>query len=198
MTIARERFAQGMTYDEHAAGITKNREQHEANERGLTLTPEELAPFRSLPRPVHVLVITEDWCGDCVANVPVLGRLAKESGKLDLRLFYRDQNKDLIAPYLNQGKYESIPVFVFFDDDFRELGHFIERPASVTELRARRRREIYAGDPAFGPPDDPPDQLPEDVRARLQQALAKMRAETRPLADREVVKELRAIVERAH
>lgn len=197
MTITPERFARGMTYDEHRAQMTRNRERHEANEQGLVPAPEDLAVFRALPRALRVLVLTEDWCGDCVANVPILGRLAKESGKLDLRVFYRDQNKDLMADYLSEGRYESIPVVVFLDDDFREIGRFIERPKSVTDLRARRRREIYASDPEFGSPDDPPDRLPEEVRGRLQRALAAMREETKPFADREVVRELRAIAERA-
>jgi thiol-disulfide isomerase/thioredoxin len=194
--VTRERFAHGMTYAEHLAAITKNREQFEANERDLVLDEAQLVPFRALERPLLVLVITEDWCGDCVANVPIVARLARETGKLDLRLFLRDQNPDLMDRYLSQGTFRSIPVVVFFDDDFREVGRFIERPRSVTELRARRRAEIYASDPAFGSPDDPPDRLPEDVRLRLQQKLRKMREETKEFADREVVRELGGIVSR--
>jgi len=102
----------------------------------------------------------------------------------------------LIDQYLNQGKYRSIPVFVFFDDSFRELGHFIERPDSVTKLRAEKRLEIYANNPEFGSPDSPIDQLPEDVRARLAQEMAKMREETTPWANSEVVRELRKIIDR--
>ncbi|HZW33201.1 MAG TPA: thioredoxin family protein, partial [Isosphaeraceae bacterium] len=143
-----------------------------------------------------VLVLAEDWCGDVIANLPILGKLAEASGKLNLRIFLRDQNLDLMDQYLNQGKFRSIPVFVFFDDDFNEIGRFIERPASVTELRARKRLEIYARHPEFGSPDAPVDQLPEDVRQRLQAELAAMREETTPFANAEVVRELRAIVER--
>jgi hypothetical protein len=142
-----------------------------------------------------VLVLAEDWCGDVIANLPILGRIANEAGTLDLRVFLRDENDDLMSQYLNKGTYKSIPVFAFFDDDFREVGRFIERPDSVTELRAKRRAEIYASDPAFGSPDAPITGLPEDVRRRLQEAMASMREETKPFADREVVRELRAIVE---
>ncbi len=194
MPVTRERFAQGLTYAQHFAKIGQNREQFEANERDLALSEADLAPFRSLERALHVLVITEDWCGDCVANVPILARLARESGKLDLRVFLRDENPDLIDQYLNEGTYRSIPVFVFFDDAFREVGRFIERPRSVSELRARKRGEIYASDSGFGPPDGRPDALAEDVRSRLQQALRRMREGTKPFADREVVRALRDIV----
>jgi hypothetical protein len=195
--VTRERFEQGMTYDEYKRQMTRNRERLEANERRLVIDPSDLAAFQRLPRPLHVLVLAEDWCGDVIANLPILGRLAADSGKLDLRIFLRDQNPDLMDQYLNRGVYRSIPVFAFFDQDFNEVGRFIERPDSVTELRAARRREIYASNPEFGSPDAPIDQLPEEVRARLQAAIAAMREETAPFANAEVIRELRAIVERA-
>ena len=141
-------------------------------------------------------MLAEDWCGDVIANLPVLGRLAQESGRLNIRVFLRDQNDDIMQRYLNQGKYKSIPVFVFFDEGFRELGHWIERPASVTELRARRRRDIFAEHPEFGAPDAPVDQLAEDVRGRLQSELQKMRDDTASFANAEVVREIRDLVTR--
>lgn len=196
MTIDRARFDQGLTYDAYKEQMTRNRDRVEENERRVEISKEDLAAFRALPRAVKVVVLAEDWCGDVVANLPVLGRLAKDSGKLDVRVFLRDQNDDIMQRYLNQGQFKSIPVFVFFDDDFRELGHWIERPASVTEIRAKRRKEIFAAHPEFGSPDAPVDQLSEDARVRLQAELAKMREETAKFANGEVVRELREIATR--
>ncbi len=156
MNVDRARFAQGMTYDDFKAQMTRNRERVEENERRVDISPNDLAAFRGLPKPIHTLVLAEDWCGDVIANLPVLARLAQESGKLDVRVFLRDQNDDIMQGYLNQGQYKSIPVFVFFDGDFREIGHWIERPASVTALRAKRRAEIFRAHPEFGGhPRDP-------------------------------------------
>jgi thiol-disulfide isomerase/thioredoxin len=196
MTIDRARFDQGLTYEAYKDQMTRNRDRLEENERRVELNKEDLAAFRALPRPVKVVVLAEDWCGDVIANLPVLGRLAQESGKLDVRIFLRDQNDDIMQRYLNKGQFKSIPVFVFFDDAFRELGHWIERPASVTEIRAKRRKEIFAAHPEFGSPDAPVDQLTEDVRVRLQAELAKMRDETTKFANAEVVREIRELVSR--
>jgi thiol-disulfide isomerase/thioredoxin len=196
MTIDRTRFDRGLTYEAYKDQMTRNRDRLEENERRVELTDDDLAAFRALPSPVKVVVLAEDWCGDVIANLPVLGRLAKESEKLDVRIFLRDQNDDIMQRYLNKGQFKSIPVFVFFDDAFRELGHWIERPASVTEIRAKRRKEIFAAHPEFGSPDAPVDQLPEDVRVRLQAALAKMRDDTAKFANAEVVRELREIATR--
>ena len=196
MTIDRARFDKGLTYDAYKAQMTRNRDRLEENEQRVALSKEDLAAFGALPRPVKVLVLAEDWCGDVIANLPVLGRLAKDSGKLDVRIFLRDQNDDIMQAYLNKGQFKSIPVFVFFDEDFRELGHWIERPASVTEVRAKRRKEIFAAHPEFGSPDAPVDQLAEDVRVRLQGELVRVAHETSKFANAEVVRELREIATR--
>ena len=196
MTLDRERWGKGMTYDAFKAAMTRNQERFAANEDRVVLDPETMRTFKGLPQPLRVLVLAEDWCGDVVANLPVLGRIAKEVPTLDVRIFYRDENLDLMERWLNQGKYQSIPVFVFFDESFRELGHWIERPASVTERRAKERKLIFAAHPEFGSPDAPVDQLPEDVRTRLQGELQKMREDMVPFANAEVQRELRELVSR--
>ena len=196
-TIDRARFATGLTYDEYKAQMTRNRDRVEANEARVQIDPEDLEAFRSLNGPIHVLALAEDWCGDVIANLPVLGKLAREAGTLDVRIFLRDQNKDLMQRYLNQGKYESIPVFAFFDDAFNEIGVFTERPASVTERRAEQRRKLHAEHPEFGAYGAPADTLPEDVRARLTAEVTRLRDEDAAWANREVIRALREIVERS-
>lgn len=194
MAVSRERFEQGMTYEQYKAQMTRNQERFAANERELALAPADLAAFQGLPQPLHVLVIAEDWCGDVIDNLPILGRIAQESGKLDLRVFLRDQNLDLIDQYLKEGQFRSIPVFVFFDDAFNEIGRFIERTEIVTEKRAQARRELYAQHPEFGSPETPISQLPEDVRVKLMEELAAQRTVTRAADSQETVRALREIV----
>ena len=195
--IDRARFATGLTYDGFKDQMTRNRDRVEANEARVEIDPNDLEAFRGLAGPIHVLALAEDWCGDVIANLPVLGKLARECGTLDLRVFLRDQNKDLMERYLNQGKYESIPVFVLFDDTFKEIGVFTERPASVTERRAEQRKQIHAAHPEFGDYGSSADGLAEDVRALLTAEITKRRDGDVAWANREVIRELRGIVERS-
>lgn len=147
MAVSAERFAQGMTFEAYKAQMQHNKEQFAANEQAATIRPEDVAFFDALPEPLNVLVLTEDWCGDALAHVPVLGRLAHETGKLNLRLFLRDQHLDLADQYLKEGKYRSVPVFIFFDGRMGELAHFIERPARVTAEMAEAKRQVAADHP---------------------------------------------------
>lgn len=196
MAVTRERFEQGLTYDQYKAQMTRNRERFEENERAFQPAAADLAAFTNLPHALPVLVLAEDWCGDVIDNLPLLGRLAQASGKLDVRVFLRDQNLDVMDQFLNQGQYRSIPVFAFFDDQLNEIGRFIERPESVTQRRDAKRREVFAEHPELGSPDTPITQMPEEARTHLMQLMASWRAEQKPAENAEVVRALRAIVAR--
>jgi len=198
MPVTRTQFESGFTYQAYKDQMTRNREQLEQNEKDLDLKPEDLQAFKGLQRPVNVLALAEDWCGDVVANLPILGRIANESGTLNVRIHLRDQEPGsvIMDQYLNRGEFKSIPTFVFLDNDFNELAVWIERPASVTKLREDRRQQLYKDNPAWGDASKPIAELPEDVRTEVQQKTGAMRNETKPFANSEVVRELREIVER--
>ncbi len=196
MTVTRERFEQGLSYDEFKAQMTRNQERFLQVESSVDLSGEDVAFFRALAKPLNVLVLEEDWCGDVVANLPVLHHLAEKSGKLNLSIFLRDQNLDIMDQYLKDGQFRSIPVFVIFDENFHEMGHWIERPAKMTELTQEFRRNLFATDPGFSgfSPTTSPSELPEEVRLKLGQTLTAFRTEKRHFSDSEVVRELREVI----
>lgn len=165
---ARENWDRGLSYDAWKNTMTRNLDRVEANEQKVDLKAADRAAIASLKSPVKVVVLAADWCGDVIANLPVLGRLAEETKTLDVRVFERDAEGSPIDMYLNKGQFKSIPVFAFFDKDWNELGVFTERPDTVTDLRAKKRAEVYASRQEFGSPDQPADRLPEDVRAALE------------------------------
>jgi hypothetical protein len=196
MPVTREQFEQGLTYEQYKAQMTRNREKLEANERRMQIDPADLAAFQRVPHPLNVLVLAEDWCGDVIANLPVVGRLAAESGTLELRILLRDQHLDIMDQYLLRGQFRAIPAVIFLDQDFNDVGVWIERPDSVTARREEQRRALYAQHPELGSPDAPVDQLPEEARLRVQQAIQEQREQMVPFANSEVVRELREIVQR--
>ena len=69
MTMTKERFEKGLTYDAFKSGMSRNRERVEDNERKVALDAETLRFFTGLPKPVNVVVLAEDWCGDVIANL---------------------------------------------------------------------------------------------------------------------------------
>jgi hypothetical protein len=135
MGVTHERFAQGMAFDEYVAQMQQNQEKFAENYNGAELDGSAVNFVCNLNVPLNVMVLTEDWCGDALTYVPVFGRLAECSDCWNLKVFLRDQNLDLADQYLKEGRYRSVPVFVFFDQDMNEVGCFIERPGAVNAER---------------------------------------------------------------
>ncbi len=154
MAVTQERFNEGLTYQQYVDQMTQNKDRFVETEGKVELKPDDVATFKNLPQSLNTLVIAEDWCGDVIAGLPVIGKLANESGKLNLRVFLRDQNEDLMNQYLKEGKFKSIPVVVFFDEQMRELGHFIERPAAQTAEAAAARNAFFAAHPEYNAPQN--------------------------------------------
>ena len=139
-----ERFSKGLTYQEYVNQIKSNKDQFDKNYGEFKLKEEDKQSFQELVQrrgPIRVLVLGEDWCPDVYRGVPVMARIAEEAG-LDMRVFPRDQNHDIMNFYLNHGQFMSIPTIVFFDKDFTELGHWIERAKAATEFMTKVRDEL--------------------------------------------------------
>ncbi|HMA37681.1 MAG TPA: thioredoxin family protein, partial [Chloroflexia bacterium] len=154
MTITAEQFGQGMRFPAYMAQMRDNQEAFAANYAAFQITAADQEVISRLDRPLQVLILTEDWCGDSLLYLPVLGRLGAAAPNWDLRVFLRDQHLDLADQYLNQGKWRSVPVVVFYDHTLHELGRFIEHPALARQERqtlidhvAREHPAVQAGRP---------------------------------------------------
>ena len=128
--MTRERFEQGMTLEQYIDHMSVNRERFVDALDETTIGPEDTRVLGQLGKVRRVLVLSEDWCGTCLAHVPYVAKLVESNASIEMRLFPRDQNPDVMDQYLKRGLYRSIPVFVFFDEHMNEVARFIEsRPA---------------------------------------------------------------------
>ena len=142
--VTQERFAQGMSYDEYMDSVKVNKARIEEYYDNVRLDSEQTDALQELAGagggPARLMVIGEDWCGDVVRELPVLARVAEAAG-LELRIFPRDENHDIMNEFLKEGKYMSIPVAVFYDQGHEYICHWIER----SEVANREQGEIEAG-----------------------------------------------------
>jgi hypothetical protein len=128
-----ERFAQGMTLPEYLAQMRTNRDRFAKRMAEAQITPEDLEAIRA--HRLRILVITEDWCGDALVGFPALAKLVEAAPDVEMRVFLRDANPDVMDQYLKRGLYRTIPVFVLFDERMNEVARFTERQDVVSELR---------------------------------------------------------------
>lgn len=88
----------------------------------------------------NVLVISEDWCGDAMMNLPILKRIA-EVLNWNVRVFHRDQDTELIDQYLTNGKSRSIPIFIFMNSQFEQETVWGPRANKVQKFVDNIRRD---------------------------------------------------------
>jgi hypothetical protein len=194
--VTPERFAQGLTWADFLANAKVNRDKFEHNYDNPVLTEEDLMFFRKaaeLPDGSRkLLAIAEAWCGDVYRELPTAVRIAEASG-LDLRIFLRDENPDIMDEFLsNEGKSRAIPVFVFYTSGMQYITHFTERSASahagleVAKEQAKQKLNLPASASFGNLPDPQRQQFLEEVIARIQ-----------PYSDpwrRDAIKEIRQLL----
>jgi hypothetical protein len=126
-----QRFATGMTWKDYMAQMGDTRARTEDNYAKSALTEEERKAFSGLHNVRYAIMTAENWCGDVHRNSPLVAHVCEAIPGCELRVFLRDQNPDLRDTLLNNG-YQSIPVVVFFDKDWNEVGRWIERAHLAT------------------------------------------------------------------
>jgi len=125
------RFRGALTFEQMVASATTNVELYRSI-RSRAHAPEEFVRrIAESGRQWHLLVISEDWCGDAVNIVPFIDALASASPDVAMRLIPRDENLDLMDQYLTNGRSRSIPVVLVLDDEFVERGWWGPRPRAL-------------------------------------------------------------------
>ncbi|MCR2823429.1 thioredoxin family protein [Lederbergia panacisoli] len=113
-------FNKGMTPEEYINSMEKHQENLQTILQNFEVPAGDEASLANLKNEeLRVIVITEDWCGDAMLNVPILLKIAEKSG-LEVRMLLRDQNLELIDQYLTNGTSRAIPIFIFIDKNGNE------------------------------------------------------------------------------
>ena len=141
------RFGKGLTWKDYMAQMGDTQARTEQNFKNSALTPDEKKFFGTINQVPYAMMLAENWCGDVHRNSPLIAHVCEAMQNCDLRVFFRDKETDLRDTFLNNG-YQSIPVVVFFDKDWNEIGRWIERAhtatAKVAGIRARTVEAVPA------------------------------------------------------
>lgn len=156
-------LAKGMTYEAYrqltidlaAAGKTTGPDQSEKyvhytvlnaqrikrGDKTVELIPEVKEIIAALNQSIHILIINETWCGDGAQLISIFGKMKDASPRIELKVLLRDEEPELMDKYLTDGTKRSIPVFIFLDEQYRELFHWGSKPVAVETLIAQLKNE---------------------------------------------------------
>lgn len=128
----KDRFLAGETFTEFLAKPKKYKELWDALYKRAVVPEAVLVRSKTLQQPWHLLVLSEEWCGDSINTLPLVARLTEAMPGVDMRIVGRDSNPDLMNAHLT-GKSRSIPVIMLLDGDYVERGWWGPRPSPLQE-----------------------------------------------------------------
>ncbi|HEY5023002.1 MAG TPA: thioredoxin family protein [Gemmatimonadaceae bacterium] len=128
--ITKARYCEGETFAEFIARPSKNHDLWVGITHHVTIPLEMSARVEALGGHWHLLVLSEDWCGDAVDIVPVVSKLADSVSNMDLRILARDENLDIMDSHLT-GTSRSIPILILLNKKFEECGWWGPRPKAL-------------------------------------------------------------------
>lgn len=126
-------YEKGMSPDTYIESMEKHKEYLLHIYDQFTVPNDEEFFEQIRAKNLRVLVLTEDWCGDAMLNVPILLRIAEQTN-MGVALFPRDANLELMDQYLTNGKSRSIPIFVFIDETGNEVAKWGPRAEKIQQF----------------------------------------------------------------
>lgn len=101
-------------------------------DRLLAEAPERI---QQIKRPLHLLVITEPWCGDAAQVIPPIVQMVEQNEYLSLSFIMRDQQLELMDAFLTNGS-RAIPKIIFLDpeENYQVLGVWGPRPTDAQDM----------------------------------------------------------------
>ena len=158
----RNKFDAAVEYDAYlATGTAEQQRRWNDVDAKLSITPDQQRLLGGFTRVTNVIAISGIWCGDCVAQGPMLRRIAVANPDvLRLRWLDRDQHKDLADKVKLCGGHR-VPTVIFLAEDFEWCSLLGDR--TLSRYRAIASRQLGASCPVgIVPPGD--DELAATVQ----------------------------------
>lgn len=144
MTTLHKWFEEGIPAKEFIETMKVNKESLQSVYERFSVSEEDRAFFQEVKaKELRAIVITEDWCGDAMMNIPILLNIAQATN-IDTRMVLRDQNLELMDQYLTNGTARSIPIFIFIDKEGKEKAVWGPRAPKVQEFVMELRKDLPA------------------------------------------------------
>ncbi|SHK21396.1 thioredoxin family protein [Tepidibacter formicigenes] len=132
--LLKELFYKGLNFDkflESAEEVYKLKMEKIKN--SINMDDVLINKIKSIGKKAYILAFAEDWCPDCQINLPGVSFICDLNKNIELRIVSREGNDKNMEKYKVNGK-PRIPTFVVMDENFNELGVFIELPTILKEI----------------------------------------------------------------
>lgn len=156
------KHAAGLDYDAYLASDAEKARRWREIEPKIALAPSQQRLLAAFQRDMRIICVSGIWCGDCVAQGPMLNAIANaNSARIDLKWLDRDEHLDLSnLVKINAGL--RVPTVIFMAEDFEPVSVFGDR--TLARYRAIAAKQLGPSCPLPGAP------IPQDeLNATLQE-----------------------------
>ena len=136
-------FDKALTYESYVKELGNNLSLHQLHYNKFSLAEKQANEIAKM-NGYNLLVLTESWCGDSLASLPVLKKISEAGNGWNLKLLLRDQNLELMDKFLTNGA-RSIPLFLFLDHNGNLLFMWGPRTRAAQQIFENNRPMIRAG-----------------------------------------------------
>lgn len=149
MKTEQQFFEESMTMAEYMEQMTTNLKDPSFKiYESFRVNPQDEVFNLLKEKKLHILAITEDWCGDAMLNNPVMRKIAEEAN-IEMRCAFRDADTDLIDRYLTNGG-RAIPIYLFLSEQGEVIGKWGPRAPELQQLVMDTRAGLpEKNDPTF-------------------------------------------------
>jgi Thioredoxin len=134
MSSLRSWYEKGMSHEDYVSSMTVHKENLQKVYEQFSLSEESKLELSKLKdKDISAIVLTADWCGDAMMNVPIFKQIGSIAG-IEPRYLIRDENLELMDQYLTNGTARSIPIFIFIDENGNEIGKWGPRAPEVQSV----------------------------------------------------------------
>ncbi|MRX74301.1 thioredoxin family protein [Bacillus lacus] len=143
-------FDKGMSKYQYLSSMKVNQNHMLSIYNSFSLPEEDAAVLHALQeKKLRAIVLTADWCGDAMVNIPIFMKMADEAF-LEASYLIRDENLELMDQYLTGGRARSIPIFIVIDPEGKESMKWGPRAAKVEELVSELKKDLpQKDDPGY-------------------------------------------------
>ena len=141
-------FEESKLMKDYMDDMSQLKEESFAIYEGFQLPQDEAFIEKLKNANVHILAITEDWCGDAMVNNPIIRKVA-EAANVEVRTVLRDADTDLIDRYLTNGG-RAIPIYLVLNEAGEVITTWGPRAPELQQFVMDMRAELpEKEDPAF-------------------------------------------------
>ncbi|WP_152655022.1 thioredoxin family protein [Oceanobacillus sp. CFH 90083] len=136
-----EWYDKGLDPDEYIETMQVNKEDLLHIYDNFSLPGDEAFFEEIRSKNLRAIILTEDWCGDAMLNMPIFLKIS-EVTNMPVKALLRDDNLELMDQYLTNGTARSIPIIIFIDIKGNEVGKWGPRAASIQAYIDEARAQL--------------------------------------------------------